>query len=113
MLSKKNRLKKKKDFEEVLKKGKGFKEDFLVLKVKNNNLKTSRFGFIVSQKLSKKATVRNKIKRRLRECVRRVLPRIKKKVDGVIITKPGLELRDFWEIEEIINQLFKKAKLFQ
>ena len=65
MLKKINRLKKKKDFEKVLRGGKGFKEDFLLFKTIKNNLKTSRFGFIISQKVSKKATVRNKLKRKL------------------------------------------------
>ena len=62
MLSQQNQLKKKKDFEKVFKKGKGFKEDFLVLIFKKNNLNQSRFGFIVSKNFSKKANLRNKIK---------------------------------------------------
>lgn len=111
MLSGRNRLKKNKDFEKVLKEGKGFKEDFLYLKVKKNNLKSSRFGFVVSKKFSKKATIRNKIKRRLSELVRTKLPRIKKGIDIVIIIIPGLEINNFWELEEIINKLFEKAKI--
>lgn len=109
MLPKANRLKKKKDFEMVFKEGRGFKEDFLFLKVAKNNLKSSRFGFVVSKKISKKATVRNKIKRRLGELVRIKLPQIKKGIDGAIIIMPGLEKNDFWELEEIINKLFRKA----
>ena len=111
MLSEINRLKKKKDFEKVFKKGKSFKEDFLILKIISNNLEVSRFGFIVSQKISKRASLRNKIKRRLRESVRLRLLKIKKGIDGVLITSPGLETKDFWEIEKSIDKLFKKAKL--
>ena len=111
MLSQANRLKKKKDFAMVFKKGKSFKENFLYLKIKKSNLKSSRFGFIVSKKFSKKATIRNKIKRRLSELIRIKLPLIKKGIDGVIIVIPGLEINDFWELEEIINKLFKKANL--
>lgn len=111
MLSWANRLKKKKDFERVFKRGKGFKENFLYLKIKKSNLKSSRFGFMVSKKFSKKAATRNKIKRRLSELVRIKLPLIKKGIDGVIVVMPGLEINDFWELEEIINKLFKKANL--
>jgi ribonuclease P protein component len=111
MLSKENRLKRKKDFERVFKEGQGFKEDFLFLKIVKNNLKTSRFGFMVSKNFSKKATLRNKIKRRLRELVRINLVKVKKGIDGVLVAIPGLETKDFWEIEEIINKLFKKAKI--
>jgi len=113
MLPKRNRLKKKKDFEKVFREGKGFKEDFLYLKIKKNNLESSRFGFVVSKKFSKKALVRNKIKRRLRELIRISLPNIKKGIDGIIIIMPGLEISDFWEFEEIINKLFKKAGILE
>lgn len=113
MLPEINRLKKKKDFERVLKKGKGYKEDFLYLKIIRNNLKNSRFGFIVSNKFSKKAVVRNKIKRRLKSLTKIKLSRIEKGIDGVIIVRPGLEINDFWELEEKINKLFEKAKIIK
>lgn len=109
MLPAKNQLKKKQDFGIVFQKGKGFKENFLYLKVVKNNLKTSRFGFIISKKFSPKATVRNKIKRRLREIVKINLDDIKKGIDGVLIVIPGLQISDFWELEEIVNRLFRKA----
>ncbi|MDP2864395.1 MAG: ribonuclease P protein component [bacterium] len=111
MLPKENRLKKNKDFKKVFKEGKGFKEDFLVLKKAKNNLKISRFGFVVSKTFFKKATLRNKIKRKLRESVRIKLNEIKKGIDGVVIASPGLEAKDFREIKEIVNRLFKKAKI--
>jgi len=113
MLPKANRLKKKKDFERVFKKGQGFKEDFLYLKIIKNNLKSSRFGFIVSKKFSKKAVNRNKIKRRLRGLIRIKLNKIKKGIDGVIIIMPGLEVTDIWQLEKIINKLFEKAGLYE
>lgn len=106
-----NRLKKKRDFDRVFKKGKGFKEDFLVLKSTPNNLKISRFGFIVSQKVSKKATVRNKIKRKLRELVRLRMAEIKKGIDGVLIVSKGLENEKLEQLEKKFVGLFKKAKL--
>ena len=112
MLPKTNCLKRKKDFEKVLKEGKGFKEDFLFLKFSPNNLKKSRFGIIVSQKNSKKATLRNKIKRRIKAVINSKLSKIKKEVDVVLVALPGLETKDFWEIEETINQLFEKAKIY-
>jgi ribonuclease P protein component len=113
LLSKINRLKKRSDFDWVFKRGLKFKEDFLSLRVVNNNLKNSRFGFIVSQKISKKATLRNKIKRRLRTIIRVKLQKIKKGLDIILVANPGLEKKDFWELEEILYTLFKKANLFQ
>lgn len=113
MLSKTYCLKRKKDFEKILKEGKGFKEDFLVLKFVKNNLKNSRFGIIVSQKISKKATIRNKIKRRIRALIYSKLPKIRENIDGVLITLPGLENQDFWEIEKTIDKIFEKARILK
>ena len=113
MLPKINRLKNKKDIERIFKDGKGFKEDFLILKVVKNNSKNSRFAFVVSQKISKKATLRNKIRRRLNELARTKIKGFKKGMDLTLIALPGLEEKDFWEIDETVNKLFKKAKCFE
>lgn len=111
MLPRENRLKKKKDFERVFKKGRGFQEDFLFVKIAKNNLQNSRFGFVVSKNFSKKATVRNKVKRMLRETIAKNLPKIKKGFDAAIIVKSGPENKRFSSVSEIGEKLLKKAKL--
>lgn len=111
MLPKKNRLKNKKDFEKIFKDGKGFKEGFLFLKTRKNDLKESRFGFIVSLKVSKKAVIRNRIKRRLREIIKEKLSEVSPGVDIVLIARKGIEEEDSLRTKEIINNLFKKAKI--
>lgn len=113
MLSEQNRLKKKKDFEKVFKRGKGYRKDFLFLKTKNNDLDFSRFGFVVSKKISNKAVVRNKVKRQLREIVRKKILKIKKGIDAVIITMPGIESQSFQGIEETIDKIFAEAKILK
>lgn len=72
-LNKKNRLKKKVDFEEVFKKGIAVKGSFLFIKYKKNKLGMPRFGFVVSVKVAKKAVERNKIKRVLSEAARSII----------------------------------------
>lgn len=111
MLTKKYRLTKKKDFDKVAKGGKFFKENFLVLKKIKNNLQWTRVGFVVSQKISKKAVVRNKIKRRLREIVKVNLNKIKSGYDIIFFTKKGIEKKEFLEIKKIIENLLQKAEL--
>ena len=113
MLPKQHRLKKKKDFEKVFKEGKGLKEDFLILKFMKNNLKNSRFGIMVSQKISKKAFIRNKIKRRIKALIHLKLPKIKESLDLVFIALSGLENQDFWEIEATIDKIFTRAKILK
>ncbi len=113
MLSAENRLTKKKDFERVLKQGKGLKQDSLLFKTDKNELKAIRFGFIVSKKVSKKAVIRNLVKRRLRGIVRGRLSIMRKGIDGVLIALPGIEEKDYGEIEEGVDKLFEKAEIYE
>ncbi|MDD2732050.1 MAG: ribonuclease P protein component [Candidatus Pacebacteria bacterium] len=113
MLPKLNRLKRIKDFEEVFKKGQGYKEDFIYLKINRNNLKSTRFGFIVSKKFSKKAVMRNSLRRKISEIISNRLDGIKKGFDCIMIIRPGLKINDFWELDKRIDILFKKANLFK
>lgn len=111
MLKKENRLKKKKNFEKIFKKGKSFKSDFLIVKINENNLNRPRFGFVVSKKVSNKSVVRNKIKRRLREIVRERIKRIKNRgIDGIFIALPDIKKQNFKEIEKVVENLFKKVE---
>lgn len=111
MLDKENRLKKQKDFELVLKEKEAFLGKFLILKKTKNNLKQSRIGFVISKKVSKKAVVRNKIKRRIREIVRINLKRIKKGYDIIFFAKKSIVEKDYQEIEKEVEYLFIKAGL--
>ena len=112
MLPKDNRIQKKKDIERIFKEGTSFKEGLLVLKTAKSNLNVCRFGFIVSQKISKKANIRNKVKRRLREIIRLKMKLLKPGTDNLFIALPGIEKKEFkqQQIEEMVEKLFKKAK---
>ncbi len=111
MLKKENRLKKQKDFERVFKQGKYCKQDLIFLRVEKNDVKVSRFGFIVSKKVSKKAVVRNKVKRRMREVIKKRLLCIEKGIDVVLSAIPGLEEKSFNETETMINKALEKLKI--
>ncbi|PIQ92639.1 MAG: ribonuclease P protein component [Parcubacteria group bacterium CG11_big_fil_rev_8_21_14_0_20_39_14] len=111
MLAKKYRLSKKKDFQNIFKRGKSFKEGCIFLKAAANNIRFSRFGFVVSNKISKKSVERHKIKRRLNEIIRFKMPLIRKGYDMVIIAGPEIKNKDYRELEEIIKKLLITAKL--
>jgi ribonuclease P protein component len=111
MLTKINRIKKKKDFETIFKNGSNFKAPFLVFKIFKNDLGYSRFGFVVSQKVSKKAVVRNKVRRRITEIIKSNFDQIKKGIDVVTICLPGIEKKDFPELKEIVIKNFLKSKI--
>jgi len=111
VLPKTYRLTKKKDFDQLIKKGKSIGQDFLVLKFLKTNLKDTRIGFIVSRKVSNKAVVRNRIKRKLREAVRAFLFELKPGYDLVFFAKKEIKDNNFLEIKKAIEGLFQKARL--
>ena len=112
MLSSKYRLKRKKDFERVYKKGRVNRENFLLLRFVPNDLGNTRFGVVVSKKVAKKANERNAIKRRIREVIKEILPEIKNDLDVVIIGLSGIKKEtDFQEIKRSIRKLFFKANI--
>ncbi len=108
MLPKANRLTKKKDFDKVFLEGKGAKTVSLIGRALKNNLPESRFGFVVSKKISLKATVRNTVKRRLRQAVALQLGSFPGGVDIVIVTLPTIAKKDFTEISQEVSLLLKK-----
>jgi ribonuclease P protein component len=111
MLSSKNRLKKKKDFEAVFKKGETIRGGMFFLKISSTSNKDSRIGFVVSKKISKKAVERNKIKRRLREALRYALPSLKNSFDIVCVALPNIKTNTFKEIKQEIEEALKRKKL--
>jgi ribonuclease P protein component len=110
MLPKINRIKKKNDFEIIFKKGASYKNSLFILKVFKNDFNYSRFGFIVSSKVSKKAVVRNKVRRRLSEIIKAEFKNIKSGLDMVFISLSDIEKKEFSEIKESAASILTKAK---
>lgn len=113
MLAKKNRISLDKEFDRVFKTGQSFYAKILGLKTAQNNLKDSRFGILVGLKVSKKAVIRNKIKRQIREVVHQELPFLKEGYDVVIIVLPLILDKKFEEIDQVIRIGLKKLNLYK
>jgi len=108
MLPKENRLKKKKDFENVFNNGTSIKGESIYLKFLKTKEPFTRIGFIVSKKVSAKAAERNKIKRWLRESVKGFLKF--EGLDIVIISSPRIKKKTLEEIKIDIEKTIKKIK---
>ncbi len=63
------RLRRRKDFDAVFRKGRAWNNGLLVLRTLPNHLDHNRHGFVTSKRLGG-AVVRNRVRRRLREAVR-------------------------------------------
>ena len=114
MLSTKYSLSGKKNFERVEKDGTIIQSDSFGLSVLNREDKnTSRFGFIVSNKISGDAVQRNRIKRALKSAVKYSLTEIPNGYDVVFLAKPtGLRKSTDLIILEA-KQALKEAKLLK
>lgn len=111
MLSQNNRLKKEKDFAAVLKDRRRTEGKGMFLKNRRNDLKDSRFGIIISKKVSKKAVDRNRIHRQINESIGRLLKEIKKGRDITIITTAEIMKLSSIEIEKSLKEVFVKSGL--
>lgn len=112
MLAKINRLVRDKDFDNTFRKGVSSYDKITGVKAVKNDMDKSRFGIMVSAKISKKAVERNKIKRQIREVIRLKLEKIKKGYDLVILSLPEIKGREYKEIEDSVDKHFKKLKLY-
>lgn len=70
-----------------------------------------RIGITVSQKVSKRAVVRNRLKRRVRAAMRTLLPRLQPGVWVVINLRPGSAECEYGEILRELEQLLTKLEV--
>ncbi|MEA3449834.1 MAG: ribonuclease P protein component [Patescibacteria group bacterium] len=113
MYSKKYRLSNKKDFDRVWQSRQSAYLKLLGVKITGNNEENNRFGVIVSTKISKKAVIRNKIKRRIRAVIKKELEKLKIGYDIVIFSQKAIVDSSYKEIETELTQIFNKLKLYQ
>lgn len=83
----------------------------MVLCVVPNSLPYSRFGFSVSKRVGK-ATVRNRVRRRLREAVRHERTDIAPGWDVVFIARPPIAAATYAEIAAGVRDLLRQAGLW-
>ncbi|MBU0648137.1 ribonuclease P protein component [Patescibacteria group bacterium] len=108
MLSRQHRLTSKQDFDRITKTGRKVWGQYLIVKY-IPSAEHSKFGFIVSTKISKKATQRNRIKRILRENIRlHFLPKQTKHIEAVVIAQKKIIGKNSSEINQDLQSIFKR-----
>lgn len=80
------RLRRKEDFDRLRKTGRAWRHPFLILSVAPNCLAHNRYGFVTSKRLGK-AVTRTRLRRVLREIVRREHPSLIPGYDMVFIAR--------------------------
>ncbi len=113
MLSKERRIKKRKEFECVFKKGRSFAGSFLIIKTKSNDLYFSRFAFVSPVKFFRKATERSKVKRVMRAVIENNKLLLRSGFDVIVIAQRQIKNKSYKEIEDDMFKSLKKAKLIK
>ncbi len=96
------------DFEAVYREGRSWAGRELVVRVLPNGLDISRSGFAVSHRVGK-AVMRNRVKRRLREIVRKAP--LRPGWDIVIIAREAAARTDYASLEKTAGELLSRAGL--
>ena len=102
------RLTRPRDFAALRSNGRAWSGKLLVLVARPNSLETSRVGLSVSKRVGK-AVVRNLVKRRLREAVRRI--DLREGWDILLIARKGAGEAEFNALDRSLRSLCKRARL--
>jgi len=71
----------------------------------------TQIGISISQKVSKKAVVRNRIKRQIRAIFRQLLPRLSPGWQLVVVVRPGAEACEYGHFLRELEQLLVEAEV--
>ncbi len=117
MLPKKHRITKQTEFDSFFggkfkqAKGRSFTTPHFIFKSKQTALDCPRFGFVVSNKIDNRATVRNRLRRQSRDIIHTNLDKFKQNVDCLLVFKKGVEKMDFAGLEKELLFIFKTTRL--
>ena len=115
-LPKVHRLKKPKDFQAVYKWGKNYKSSHFLMRILSKDYQTksplpTQFGISISQKISKKAVVRNRLKRQIKAAIRSLLPIIYPGLKVVITVRHNQIKCDYKCFLQELRQLLTKSNI--
>lgn len=110
MLPRIHRLTQNSDFDRLKKNSKLFHGTFVSLTFYDRKDESpTRFGFVISKKISKKAVVRNKIKRILSLQIEQYLNNLVLGYDVAFLSKPAIVEAELDNIQKEVTSLLTKA----
>ena len=110
MLKRINRLKKRYQFNYVYKSGEHFSGEHMVLYVVSSKTKNIKVGLAVTKKIGK-AVVRNRVRRQLREIIKKQVPALKQNNNIIVVARENITEASFEKLSNEFSRLIKKANL--
>ncbi len=111
-MKKKFIVKKKEEFNDIIRNSKYIKNDYFVIYIKKNNYNYNRFGIAISTKIGK-AVFRNKIKRRIRNIIKENNLLFKKSYDYIIMIKRGKFNYNYDILNNELKKLLNEEKIYE
>lgn len=111
MLPRQYKLKKTTDFKSVFEKGHKVRDRDFLLVYKENGENKTRIGLVISSKVSKKATLRNQLRRKITESLRGRINDIKTGLDIIIVLQEGVVRKKHEDINKNLTEFLKKEGL--
>lgn len=108
MLPKPNRLRHEKDFARLSVKGRPLYGPFCVLRAWKSGSSPSKIGFVASGKIFKTAVMRNRLRRRMREAFRPLLPTVPPGYDMTFVARPEMIKSDPKDLQASLVHLIEK-----
>jgi|SRR3989344_4155905 len=84
---------------------------YFTCKITSNILSQSRFGFILSKRIDKRATVRNHARRVISSCIEKHLQKIKPGKDVLFIVKKSINDASRDDINKEVERILKQEAL--
>ena len=113
MLARRLRLVKEKDFRNIFKNGKSSYTKIFRIKVLANGQEFNRYGIVISNKVSKKACERNKLKRQFRAALKALDKKFITGFDLVIVVSLSALNQEYKIIQSELERIFLAVKLFK
>lgn len=110
MLKRINRLKKRYQFNYVYKSGEHFSGEHMVLYVVSSKTKNIKVGLAVTKKIGH-AVVRNRVRRQLREIIKKQVPSLKQSYNIIVVARENITEASFEKLTNEFSRLIKRANL--
>ena len=101
-------MRKKEEFSRLFRYGKRMETPFFTLFIKQNSAGLLRLGVVISKSIDKRAVVRNTLRRRIKEWVRKLTPPPIQAKDIIFLLKKEAVLAPREKIYEELNAIKEK-----